>query len=138
MRAKEYLKQVRKLDTLIKNKLIEKQQWHDLALTITANMGGEKVQSSGSQSKMADAVDVCVDMEGEILREVINLRNTKTKVIQTIERLDNATAYDVLHQRYVQYKSLQDIADDYKKDYSWATTVHVRALRYLQAILDEK
>lgn len=138
MESKDFLKQVKTLDKRIKNKLIEKQQWHDLALTITANMGGEKVQSSGSQSKMADAVEVCVDMEGEILREVINLRNTKTKVIQTIERLDNATAYDVLHMRYIQHLSLQDVADHYKKDYSWATTVHGRALRYLQAILDKE
>lgn len=138
MESKDFLKQIKTLDKRIKNKLIERQQWHDLALTITANMGGERVQSSGSQSKMADAVDVCVDAEAEILEAVKNLRAIKGEVIQTIEGIDNATFYDVLHQRYVQCKSLQDIADDYKKDYSWATTVHGRALKSLQGILDGK
>ena len=56
MEAKEFLSQVKKLDLMIKNKLIEKQQWMDIALGITSNMSGERVQSSGSQSKMADAV----------------------------------------------------------------------------------
>ena len=136
--AKDFLKQVKILDVRIENKLIERQQWHDLALSITANMSGEVVQSSGSQSKMADALNACVDMEGEIFREVISLREKKKKVTETIERLDSPTEYDVLHMRYIQHKSLQDVADKYKKDYGWSTTVHGRALKNVQALLDAK
>lgn len=66
MDAKDYLLQVKKLDLQIKNKLIEKQQWKDIALGITANMDGERVQSSGTKSKMADALVKCIDIETEI------------------------------------------------------------------------
>lgn len=135
MDAKEFLKQVEKLDLRIKNKLVEQKQWRDIALGITANMEGERVQSSGSKNKMADAVERCVDMEGEIDRLIDNLIDTKKKVIQTIESLDSATEYNVLHMRYIQYKSLQDIADHYGRDYGWATTCHGRALKSVQAIL---
>lgn len=134
--AKEYLKEVEKLDIRIKNKLIEQQQWREVALGITANMDGERVQSSGAKSKMADAVIKCVDTGEEIDSLIDILVDTKKDVIQTIEALDSATEYNVLHMRYIQYKSLQEIADHYGRDYGWATTTHGRALKSVQEILD--
>jgi RNase H-fold protein (predicted Holliday junction resolvase) len=138
LEAKEFLKQVEKLDVRITNKLIEQRQWRDIALGITANMEGERVQSSGSQSKMADAITKCVDMEAEIDSLIDKLIDTKKEVIQAIERLDSPIEYDILHKRYIQFKDLQDIADHYGKEYGWATTTHGRALKHLQNILDEK
>ena len=138
MKAQDFLKQVRKLDLQITNKLIEKQQWRDIALGITANMDGERVQSSGGKSKMADAINKCVDIEAEIDSLVDKLIDAKKEVIQTIEQLDSPTEYDVLHRRYIQFQGLQDIADHYRKDYGWATTTHGRALKSLQEILDNK
>ena len=138
MKAQEFLRQVRKLDLQITNKLIEQQQWKDIALGITANMDGERVQSSGAKSKMANAVEKCVDMEAEIDSLIDKLIDTKKEVIQAIERLDSPTEYDILHRRYIQFLSLQEIADHYRKDYGWATTTHGRALKSLQEILDKK
>lgn len=138
MNARDFLQQPKKLDMMIVNKLAEQRQWRDVALGITANMEGERVQSAGSQSRMADAVEKCVDMEAEINSLVDKLIDTKKEVIQTIEKLDSPVEYDVLHRRYIQYISLQDIADHYHKDYGWATTVHGRALKSLQEILDEE
>lgn len=136
MEAKEFLKQVEKLELRIKNKLIEQQQWRDIALGITANMDGERVQSSSGKSKMADAIERCVDMEAEIDSLIDELVDTKKHVIETIESLDSATEYNVLHLRYIQFKSLQEIADQYGRDYGWATTTHGRALKNVQEILD--
>lgn len=136
--AKSYLLQVKKLDLQIRNKLVERQQWKDVALGITANIGGERVQSSGSKNKMANAVIKCVDMEAEIDALVDELINTKREVIATIEKLESPIEYDVLHKRYIQDISLQEIADHFKKEYGWATTVHGRALKSLQDILDKE
>lgn len=136
MEAKEYLRQVEKLDVLISNKLIEQQQWRDIAMGITANMGGERVQSSGAKSKMSDAIDRCVDMEKDIDGLVDKLIAVKKDVLQVIEKLDSAVEYNILHLRYIQGKDLQDIADHYGREYGWVTTTHGRALRNVQAILD--
>jgi DNA-directed RNA polymerase specialized sigma24 family protein len=133
--VREFLKQPGRIDCTIRNKLIEQQQWKDIALGITANMDGERVQSSGAKSKMADAVERCVDMEAEIDSLIDKLVDTKKEVIQTIEKLDSATEYNILHMRYIQDISLQDIADHYGKDYGWATTTHGRALKNVQEIL---
>lgn len=136
--AQVYLEQVEKLDARIRNKLIEKQQWRDIALGITANMDGERVQSSGAKDKMASAVERCVDMEAEIDSLIDILIDTKKACLQTIERLDSPIEYNVLHMRYIQFKDLQEIADHYGKEYGWATTTHGRALKSVQSILDER
>lgn len=136
MDAKNYLRQVEKLDVRIQNKLIERKQWEDIALGITASVGGERVQSSGSQQKMADAVIKCVDMEDEINALVDNLIDIKKDVIATIEKLDNPTEYDILHKRYIQFIPLQEIADIYGREYTTITTTHGRALKNVQVLLD--
>lgn len=135
--AKSYLKQVEKLDAKIKNKLVETQQWRDIALGITSVNNGEKVQSSGRQDKMAAAIEKCIDIEAEINSLIDELINIKKEVIATIEKLDSPTEYDVLHKRYIQYLSLQDIADHYGREYTNITTIHGRALKNLQNILDK-
>lgn len=132
--TKEYLRQVEKLDAVIKNKLIEKQQWRDIALGITANMDGERVQSSGTKSKMSDALDKCIDIETEIDRLIDKLVDTKKDVIATIEKLDIVMEYDIMHKKYIQYMSFQEIADSYGRDYTWATTAHGRALKNVERI----
>lgn len=134
--AKNYLRQVEKIDVRIQNKLIERQQWKNIAVGITASIGGERVQSSGSQQKMADAVEKCVDMEREIDALVDSLIETKKDVIATIERLESPTEYDILHKRYVQFIPLQEIADRYGREYTTITTTHGRALKNVQMLLD--
>ena len=136
--AQSYLGQVEMIESIIRNKLIEKRQWRDVALGITANMGGERVQSTGSQSKMADAVEKCVDMEREIDAYIDRLIDTKRDVIQTIEQLNSPIEYNVIHLRYIQLKTLQEIADHYGKEYGWVTTTLGRAVKNVQAILDAK
>lgn len=119
-------------------KLAERQQWHDLSLSITGQMSGERVQSSGAKDKMSQARDRCVDMEDEILEQVIKLAATQKEVTQALERLDNPTEYKLLHQRYIQFKQLKTIADNFHASYDWATTTHGRALKSLEKILDEQ
>ena len=136
--AQVYLEQVEMLDAIIKNKLIERKQWREVAMSITANMDGERVQSSGARSKMADAVDKCVDMEAEIDALVDRLIEKKQEVIAVLEQMSNATEYNVLHKRFIQFKTLREIADEYNKDYDWVKTVNGRAIASVQRILDRK
>ena len=70
MKAKDYLQQVQKIDVIIKNKIIEKEQWMSMATSTTASSDGERVQSSGSQQKMADAVVRYVELEADIDRHI--------------------------------------------------------------------
>lgn len=137
MNAKDFLRQAKKYDMMIKNKLIEVEQWKAIATGTTAQMGGERVQSSGNQQKMADAVAKYVDIEADRKKCIDGLMKAKNEIIEVIEQL-NATEYDVLHKIYIQYMTLEDAASMYDKTYSWITTVHGRALQHVQEILDKK
>ena len=135
--AKRYLMQIEKLDRIIENKLVEKQQWKDIALGTSPQMTGEKVQSSGNQQKMADAVDRYIDIEREIDEYIDQLIDVKKDIIATIEQLE-VEEYDLLHKIYVQRLTLQEAADAKDKSYSWATTIHGTALENVRKILDER
>lgn len=135
-KAQEFLEQVPKLNAMIENKMAEKAQWRGVAYGITTNTEGERVQSSGSQQKMADAVVKIVDLEQEINDLIDRMVDMKQRVIKTIELL-NATEYDVLHKRYIQGMTYDEIGAAKGKSKSWATTVHGRALQSLNGILEE-
>ena len=137
MRAKDYLLQISKIDKLIENKIAEMEHWRTVAESTGTYSEGERVQSSSSGQKMADAVVRYVSIQEEINEEVARLIDTKQDVIRTIEQLP-AEKYNVLHKVYVQGLDLNVVAIDAKKSYSWATTVHGRALQDLQRILDKK
>lgn len=134
--AQAFLARVEMVDTLLENKLIEKRQWRDLALSITANMDGERVKSSSTTtSRMEEAVIKCIMVEEEIASAVDRLIAEKKKVVGVIERLYSPTEYRILHMRYIQYMSFADIAEKLNKEYTWVTTVHGRALKHVQEIL---
>lgn len=132
MDVKEYLKQPMLLELRIRNKLIEREQLRALAMKITASMDAVRVRSSGGASRMTDAVEKLVALEVEIDDLVQQLVEARRQVVDSLEALDNPTEYDVLHMRYVQGKSLQEIADHYRREYGWVTTTHGRAVRHLQ------
>lgn len=137
MRAKPYLKQLEKYDMLITNKLTEKEQWKEIALGITAHSEGDRVQTSGSKQRMADAIDKCIDVEMQIDSLVDALVDAKREICSLIEQL-NPTEYDLLHKVYIQHMTLYDAAAAKGKSYTWATTVHGRALKSVQRILDAR
>ena len=119
-------------------KLEERQFWNDLSLTITGQMGGERVQSSGAKDKMAQARDVCMAKEDEILSQVKALALKQSEVTGVLDQLTNPTEYKLLHQKYIQFKDFNVIATNFKADYTWATTVHGRALKSVEAIMGQK
>lgn len=135
MKAKDYLRQLKMLDRLIENKLAEKEQWKAMATSTTQQLTADRVQTSGNQQKMADAVCKIIEIEAEIDACIDSLVDTKRDVIKTLERL-NPTEYDLLHKVYVQFLTFEEVADKKGKSYSWVTTVHGRALKNVQRILD--
>lgn len=136
-KAREFLERIPKLNAMIENKMAEQAQWRGVALGITARSEGERVQSSGSKQTMADALNRVVDLQAEINGLIDRLVDQKKEIISTIEQL-NATEYDVLHKRYVQGMTFDEIGAAKGKSKSWATTVHGRALQNLNKILEER
>lgn len=150
MKAQDFLKQLKKIDCIISNKTAEFEQWQSVATSITAPMGGERVQSSGSKQRMADAVCEKVDILTEIRTEINRLLAKRKDIIAVLEQLD-AGEYDLMYKVYVgkmvlqkdgtfrtEYMTLKEVADVYCNSYGWATNIHGTALKNVQKILDKE
>lgn len=133
MDAREYLEQIEKNECIIANKQIEKKYWMDIATGTTANVTGERVQTSGDGHAKEKQIVEMVLIDEEIER----LKGEIAEIISTLERL-KAAEYDFLHKMYVQRLSLKEAQAVMKKSYSWAKSTHNKALLNLQKILDEQ
>lgn len=143
MDAKEYLQQVRNADLAINNKIEELAKLRSLAIKINSLNEGERVQSSGSQDKMADAVCRITDMESEIQSEIDALMTLKREVRSVINQVSEPTLMSVLHKRYLQYdaqsyryKPWEKIAVELDCSYQWICKLHGRALQEVEKIIN--
>lgn len=131
--VKDYLKRIEKIDYLLENKKEEYAFYKDKAVGTTSQLSADKVQSSGNQQKMADAIGEYLE-----IKEEINLLEAERKdIIHTIEQLP-AKEYKVLYRRYVKRMTFKAIGADCGQSESWASTVYGRALKSLQRILNAK
>ena len=131
--VKAYLEKINKLDDQIICKSKDWKRWKSIANSITAQVTGERVQSSWAQDKSAAAVVAYLDLEAEI-KECVEQRK---EIIRIIEQL-KGKKYRVIYGRYVLGLSFKEIAVDCGMGESWATTLHGRALVDLMEILCSK
>ena len=138
MTAEEFLLQIKKIDTVIDNKLIEITQWKDRATSTTTILTPDKVQSSGSQQKMADSVERWLDLEREINADIDELIRVKKQVIAVLEKVVDANEYNVLHMLYVQHKHYRSpayVADALDMSTSWVKDKRKGGLNSVEKIL---
>ena len=68
IKAIDFLRQIKKIDKRIENKLVEIQQWKDIATNSTTNMSFESGSSTPNPHKTADAICKYMDLEYELLQ----------------------------------------------------------------------
>ena len=141
MKAKDYLQKLEKIDMQIINKtteinhLIEKMKM--VAESTTSYSEGERVQSSGSKEKMADAIVCYVDLEEELRLYIADKMDEKNEILRTIEAFPIGE-YELLHKVYVQGLSLKEVSIQKSCSYSAITSLHGYAIKRLQKVLNER
>lgn len=132
---KKYLQQIRLYDSRISIKLEELQRLKEMVLRITPTLKDDVVSGEGNQDKLSDAVAKIVDLEVEINRDVDRYVNAKQEISATLGKLTDPDQLRVLHMRYVQYKTWEQIANEMGFSYRWVCTIHGRALQEIEKIL---
>jgi DNA-directed RNA polymerase specialized sigma24 family protein len=131
MNAETYLDRIKKIDSMIKNKLRDYARWVEVADGLGGAALGERVQSSRNLHRGADAICNYVDIE----REIDALKKERQAIIQTIEQLPS-TEYDVIYKLYVEDYSMKEVAYHAGKTYDWVKRHKRSALLMLQTFLD--
>lgn len=131
MKAKEYLQQLQRLDTVINQKIKEVQD-----LRVQMQSGGgidyskERVQLSPSgDAPFVKPICKIIDLEAEINAEIDKFVDEKHKIINQIQGLKNSDYISLLFKRYVEFKSLERICVEMNFSYDYIKHLHGYALK---------
>lgn len=134
MTTRQYLSQIEKYDNLIHNKIIEEEQLNILSMSVKSVPIGEKVQTSSKQDPMGDMVAKIIDLREEISKMATDFLEQKQEIIRTIEAVEDPILYDVLFKRYVEYKTLLNIADELGYSEVTIKRLHLKAVKAIKNI----
>ena len=112
MDVKEYLDQAILIDKDIDSKTDMIRFLESLATNMTANMNGDRVQTSGEGRRMADSVDKIVDLQSEIDAKRISLCDLIEAMYKLIQKLDDKEERLVLEKKYFGHMTMRDIGYD--------------------------
>lgn len=110
MQAKIYLAEIRKLDRKIDNKQLELDALKALVTSITPTMKEINVQSNGSQDRLGDTMTKIIDLQREINNKIDEYVDRKLEAMRLINKLEDDICINILIQRYINYKSWDEIA----------------------------
>lgn len=134
MKAKEYLQQLQRLDTMINQKIKE---LGDLRL-MSQSVGGidyskERVQSSPSgDAPFVKPVLRMIELEQEINAEIDRFVDEKHEIINQIQALQNPKHIDILYKHHVEFKRLEIVAVEMNFTYQYIVELHGTALKEFQ------
>jgi len=132
MTTKVYLGQIRKYDRMINNKLADIYRLKTMAMSMTIEPQADKVQTSGAQDKLGDAVAKIVDLEKEIDRLVDIYVDKRNVIIGQIDALENDEYRDVLTQRFVLCKPFDEIYEEIGMSRRKMFYVYEEAMRFFE------
>ena len=130
MNAEAYLDRIKKIDSMIKNKLRDHARWVEMADGLGGAALGERVQSSRNLHRGSDAIDTYIDIE----REINVLKQERQAIIQTIEHLPSIE-YGVIYKLYVEDYTLKELAYHFGKSYEWVKDHKKIGLELVQSLL---
>jgi NAD(P)H-dependent flavin oxidoreductase YrpB (nitropropane dioxygenase family) len=136
--AKEYLEQIKKDDDKIQNKIIELYQLRCIATGVGSISTSDKIQSSLEGDKLGKIVAKIADAEKELdemIDKLVAEKQERIKIIEQVQEESNIQ-YKILHKRYVQFKSFNEIADEENYTTVWISKLHTEALEKVQNILN--
>ena len=126
MDTKQYLRQISRLDKMIKNKIIELCQLKELYTSISAIKNDEIVQKTPNFDKIGTAYSKICEKEKE-LDEIIDLYvDKKSVIISQIDQIGDETYYEILFSRYIERKTFEKIADE--MSYSWRQIIRLHGI----------
>ncbi len=152
MTAREYLNQIRLLDVKIRQKREERAYLQSIASGNKSQvLNADKVQSSGSQSRMEDTVIRYTDLEQDIDRMIRQYIDMRDHIINQIHQLEEAKYVELLQYKYVgvprgedgriEYLRLEEIACIMKKSngmpysYQHIKSLHGEALKEFSRVI---
>lgn len=135
---KEYLRQLKTAEIKIEQKEEELERLKSSLESISTGTDSERVQTT-PKDRLSEEITRIVDLEEEINEDLGALLMLRNKIINEIQSMDNPVYINILYKRYVQYKSLEEIAVEMSYSYTRLRHLHGRALQgFKKKYIDNK
>lgn len=132
-KAIDYLKEIRRLDVSINEDIEELERLNALATKTTTVLGDERVQSSGSKSRLEDWAIKIACMKDDINKDIDRLLDMKKEIHELIRKSCDAECMTILFKRYFEYKKWEQIALEMGFTYQYVSgKLHRRALKQFE------
>lgn len=136
MTAKEYLNRAYRLDRKINRLIREKNQWKDMAYSISK----DTTKPHYDPNRSTDAVfERCLakadELERLITEGIDRLIDIKVEITETIMTLKDPTSQMLLMLRYIRFLSWEDISRQMGYSESWIFKKHGAALNDISRVL---
>ena len=133
--AKKYLERIKWCDVMIDSKLEELGRLNDLVKKITPVMSDTSGNGSGNQDKLGETIAKIVDLKEEVNNDTDKFIDLKHEANALLEQIERPEYYQILHKRYIQYKSLEKIAGELNYSWRWVCKLHGRALQAFEKVM---
>lgn len=132
--AREYLDQLRVIDTKINQKMEELADLMTAATSTGAiDYSKDRVQTS-PQNAQENRICKYVDLDAEINREIDEFVDIKHRVTKEIQELNVDYYIKILFKVYVQYKTVKDAANEIGLSYQYVRDLHKKALEAFEEL----
>lgn len=132
MTAKEYLMELKVLDTKINQKLAEISTLRALSTSISAvNTTEERVKggNAAGDARFVKTLAKIDKKEREADGMIDEFIDEKNKIINEIYELPNPLHIEILYKKYVEFKRLEVVSVELDKSYQYIVEVHGYALK---------
>ena len=127
MSPKELLSSIRKKDLeslALEHQIIEV----ETRLTRISPVLSDMPSSHGGNDKMTDGVAKLIELKEKLNRKIDETCEDKSKLYNLMGKIENITYRTILIQRYMNYKSFEQIAVDMNYSYQHVCRLHGQAL----------
>lgn len=140
MKTVKYLEQIERYNRMIEFKTNELKTLREMALVIkSAGSDDMKIQSGYPKNRLEESCIDIADAEQELKALISRFLNAKRKIIGEIEQLEDTNEYTVLTMRYVECKSMRDIAESLNYSVKNIERIRTKAIQnFTVKFADEK
>ena len=137
MTGKEYLSQVRFIDSMVDSKLEQLTRLKETATKATETISDMPRSDSPDLQSMESTVVKMIDMEREIDAEVDRLVDLKREIRDVIQKIHTPRYRALLEMRYLSFMTWEEIAEAIELDVSNVYRARRGALRAAECVMAE-
>ena len=138
MTVKEYLSQAHRLDQRVTNKLMLIESLRSMTQKVTSSHKENVVNYTQDVTSLENTIIRLMEAEAELNKQIDALVDLKREILLNISALENIDLELVLMKRYLHFLSWEEIAREMGFSVRWVHSLHTRALKELDVVLQKK